>query len=48
MQAFSYANPTTVQEAVALLGTKWGEADVLAGGTDLLTLMKEYLLLRPK
>ena len=43
MQAFAYANPTTVQEAVALLGAKWGEADVLAGGTDLLSLMKEYL-----
>src|SRR5262245_21205560 len=43
MQAFAYANPTTLQEAVALLGTKWGDADVLAGGTDLITLMKEYL-----
>ena len=43
MQAFEYANPTTVQEAVGLLGAKWGEADVLAGGTDLLSLMKEYL-----
>ncbi len=43
MQAFAYANPATLQEAVALLGTKWGEADVLAGGTDLITLMKEYL-----
>src|SRR5262249_18822427 len=43
MQAFAYANPTTLQDALALLGTKWGDADVLAGGTDLLTLMKEYL-----
>jgi xanthine dehydrogenase YagS FAD-binding subunit len=43
MQTFEYANPTTVQEAVGLLGTQWGEADVLAGGTDLLSLMKEYL-----
>ena len=42
MQAFEYANPTNVQEAVALLGSRWGEADVLAGGTDLLSLMKEY------
>ncbi len=43
MQAFEYANPTTVQEAVALLGARWGEADVLAGGTDLLPLMKDYI-----
>jgi len=43
MQAFAYSNPATLQEAVAQLGTKWGEADVLAGGTDLISLMKEYL-----
>ena len=43
MQAFAYANPATVQEAVALLGAKWGDVDVLAGGTDLLSLMKEHL-----
>jgi xanthine dehydrogenase YagS FAD-binding subunit len=43
MQAFEYANPTTLQEALGLLGNKWGEADVLAGGTDQLSLMKEYL-----
>jgi xanthine dehydrogenase YagS FAD-binding subunit len=41
MQAFEYANPTTLQEATALLGTKWGEADVLAGGTDIISLMKD-------
>src|SRR5438128_8935739 len=44
MQPFEYANPTTVQEAVGLLGARWGEADVLAGGTDLISLMKEYLV----
>jgi xanthine dehydrogenase YagS FAD-binding subunit len=43
MQTFEYAAPATLQEAVALLGSRWGEADVLAGGTDLLSLMKEYL-----
>jgi xanthine dehydrogenase YagS FAD-binding subunit len=43
MQAFEYANPTTLQEALGLLGSKWGEADVLAGGTDQISLMKEYL-----
>ena len=43
MQSFEYANPATVQEALGLLSAKWGEADVLAGGTDLLSLMKEHL-----
>jgi xanthine dehydrogenase YagS FAD-binding subunit len=41
MQAFEYASPTTLQDALALLGTRWGQTDVLAGGTDLLSLMKE-------
>lgn len=44
MQPFEYANPTTVQEALGLLGARWGEADVLAGGTDLLPLMKDYVV----
>ena len=26
-----------------MLGARWGEVDVLAGGTDLLSLMKEHL-----
>jgi len=43
MQSFEYANPTSVQEAVALLAPKWGQADVLAGGTDLVSCMKEHL-----
>jgi len=43
MQAFEYANPTTKEEAVKLLADKWGETEVLAGGTDLLSLMKDYV-----
>lgn len=43
MQAFEYASPKTLKEAFALLGANWGEADVLAGGTDLLSLMKDYV-----
>lgn len=43
MNSFEYANPTTLQEALGLLGTKWGQADVLAGGTDLISLMKDHL-----
>jgi xanthine dehydrogenase YagS FAD-binding subunit len=43
MQAFEYANPATLQEALGLLSPQWGTADILAGGTDLLSLMKEYI-----
>jgi xanthine dehydrogenase YagS FAD-binding subunit len=41
MRAFSYANPTTVEDAVALLAAGNGKAVALAGGTDLLSLMKD-------
>src|ERR1700691_2256960 len=43
MQAFEYANPATLREAVGMLGAHWVEVDVLAGGTDLLSLMKENI-----
>jgi xanthine dehydrogenase YagS FAD-binding subunit len=43
MQAFEYANPTTLQEALGLLSSRWGQADVLAGGTDQISLMKDYI-----
>jgi xanthine dehydrogenase YagS FAD-binding subunit len=43
MDKFSYASPKTVKEAVALLNSNAGEVEVLAGGTDLISLMKEYL-----
>ncbi|MGA8150230.1 MAG: xanthine dehydrogenase family protein subunit M [Terriglobales bacterium] len=41
MRPFEYANPSTKEQAVGLLGTSWGQAEVLAGGTDLLALMKD-------
>ena len=41
MRPFEYASPTTKEQAVGLLGTTWGPAEVLAGGTDLLALMKD-------
>jgi xanthine dehydrogenase YagS FAD-binding subunit len=44
MQAFEYASPTTVKEAVGLLGASFNDAEVLAGGTDLLSLMKDYIV----
>ncbi|HEU4387669.1 MAG TPA: xanthine dehydrogenase family protein subunit M [Blastocatellia bacterium] len=41
MRAFEYASPTTKEQAVSLLSDKWGETEVLGGGTDLLALMKD-------
>jgi xanthine dehydrogenase YagS FAD-binding subunit len=41
MRAFQYANPTTIEDAVALLSAGDGKALALAGGTDLLSLMKD-------
>lgn len=41
MQAFEYAAPTSVDAAIALLGDN---TQVLAGGTDLVSLMKEYVV----
>ena len=43
MNAFEYSRPQTVQEVVGLLAPRWGEVEILAGGTDLLSLMKGYL-----
>lgn len=43
MERFEYASPTTVKEAAALLGASWSDAEVLAGGTDLIGLMKDYV-----
>lgn len=43
MQAFEYASPATLKEALALLGASWSDANILAGGTDQLSLMKEHL-----
>jgi len=43
MQSFEYANPATLKDAFAALGSSWEEANILAGGTDLLSLMKDYV-----
>ncbi len=44
MRSFEYASPTTKEQAVDLLGSQWGEREVLAGGTDLLALMKDSVV----
>jgi len=43
MNAFEYASPATKEQTVSLLAAQWGETEILAGGTDLLSLMKEYI-----
>jgi xanthine dehydrogenase YagS FAD-binding subunit len=43
MKNFTYYRPSTPEQAVALLDEKWGSSELLAGGTDLLDLMKEYV-----
>src|SRR5881227_2178666 len=41
MQPFEYTSPKTKEQVPALLGNSWGEVEILAGGTDLLSLMKD-------
>src|SRR5271156_4020074 len=43
MKNFTYYQPATAQQAVGLLDGKWGTTELLAGGTDLLDLQKEYI-----
>jgi xanthine dehydrogenase YagS FAD-binding subunit len=43
MKSFEYATPATLEEAASLLADKWGETEVLAGGTDLVTSLKQHL-----
>src|SRR5580698_9105327 len=43
MERFEYASPTTVKDATALLGANWNDAQILAGGTDLISMMKDFV-----
>jgi xanthine dehydrogenase YagS FAD-binding subunit len=43
MKAFEYAAPKTLKEAAGLLGGTWGQTEILAGGTDLVTALKQGL-----
>jgi xanthine dehydrogenase YagS FAD-binding subunit len=47
MDNFSLYRPKTAEQAVGLLDAKWGTAELLAGGTDLISLQKDYVA-RPK
>jgi xanthine dehydrogenase YagS FAD-binding subunit len=41
MRPFDYVSPTSTRQAAGLLSPTWGNTEILAGGTDLLALMKE-------
>ena len=43
MKNFIYHRPKSPKEAIALLADRWGPTELLAGGTDLLDLQKEYI-----
>lgn len=41
MRAFEYAAPIATKQVIGLLGRDWNDAAIYAGGTDLLSLMKD-------
>jgi xanthine dehydrogenase YagS FAD-binding subunit len=47
MRPFEYTSPTETPQVIALLEKSWGTTEVLAGGTDLIPLMKDDVL-QPK
>ena len=44
MRPFEYLSPNNLTQAISLLGSTWGSNEILAGGTDLLALMKDDVL----
>jgi xanthine dehydrogenase YagS FAD-binding subunit len=44
MRAFEYVSPHTRSQAISLLAASWGSTELLAGGTDLLALMKDNVI----
>src|SRR4051794_32184125 len=44
MKAFEYAAPRSEHEALELLSPRRGRTEVLAGGTDLIGLMKKMIV----
>ncbi|MSU62177.1 MAG: molybdopterin dehydrogenase [Pedosphaera sp.] len=43
MKPFEYSAPKTLKEACGLLGDTWGKTEILAGGTDLVTSLKQRI-----
>lgn len=44
MRAFDYVSAQNTKQAASLLSVTWGQTEILAGGTDLLALMKEQIV----
>jgi xanthine dehydrogenase YagS FAD-binding subunit len=44
MRPFEYVSPANTRQAATLLSPSWGQTEILAGGTDLLALMKEEVV----
>ncbi len=44
MENFAYINAKSVEQVPSLLSDKWGETAIIAGGTDLLGELKEYII----
>lgn len=43
MKSFEYSAPKTLNDATSLLSDAWGKTEILAGGTDLVTSLKQHL-----
>src|SRR5205085_7271308 len=43
MKSFEYAAPKNLKEATGLLEDTWGKTEILAGGTDLVTSLKQEI-----
>ena len=41
MKSFEYVAPKTLKDATALLADSWGKTEILAGGTDLVSSLKQ-------
>ena len=44
MRPFEYVSPSRKSQAITLLSDTWGHSEILAGGTDLLALMKDDIV----
>jgi xanthine dehydrogenase YagS FAD-binding subunit len=44
MNPFTYSSPTDLPSVLDLLGKQWGRTEILAGGTDLLALLKDDIV----
>lgn len=43
MRPFEFTSPTSKSQVPGLLGKSWGDVEILAGGSDLLSLMKDEI-----